>query len=351
METRNKENEKKADGMNCQQEAGAQLGSQPKSEAEDKKTSEKQQKKLKRYKMLSLALGVLLVFVLLNECGGCINGASRWSMYRDANRSYVERIDQAVVNAVREKEVVDGTKVDETKKHEMDSIGIFIKDGKSGYYNLNTDKIIIPALYTHAWFFSEGLAAVEQNGKIGFINLKGEMVIPQRFIYRTNADSQLAFQFGRCVVAGGDGHYGVIDQKGQWVAKPIYEHVTLTESGIFVTTSTSRQQLNLNGEVMQTDLIVRTESLKCEVQQEGKNEDGKLIYQNVELKTGYYVYYVHARGTNNDRCGLMDMNGNRLTAPEYSKISAINEQLFAFYLLDGETKIVKTAAELKRGVR
>jgi hypothetical protein len=38
----------------------------------------------------------------------------------------------------------------------------------------------------------------------------------------------------------------------------------------------------------------------------------------------------------------MDKDGNRLTEPVYSKIEALNEHLFSFYLLDGETQFVKS---------
>ena len=34
--------------------------------------------------------------------------------------------------------------------------------------------------------------------------------------------------------------------------------------------------------------------------------------------------------------------GNRLTEPVYSKIEALNEHLFSFYLLDDETQIVRS---------
>ena len=42
------------------------------------------------------------------------------------------------------------------------------------------------------------------------------------------------------------------------------------------------------------------------------------------------------------RLKVMDKDGNRLTEPVYSKIEALNEHLFSFYLLDGETQFVKS---------
>ena len=240
---------------------------------------------------------------------------------------------------MREKEIVDGMKVDGTYKHELDSIGIFEKDGKQGFYNLNTDKVLVTANYTHAWFFSEGLAAVEKDGKIGFINMKGALVIPYQFVHRTNDRPDIVFKDGRCVMANGNGQMGVIDRKGEWVVKPQYEKVDLTESGIFATTSNSKLLLSNKGEVIQDDLIVKVEPLTCNVQLKEKDAEGRWRLQDVEMRMDYYVYYTFAY---NNRCGLMDKDGNRLTEPVYSKIEALNEHLFSFYLLDGETQFVKS---------
>ena len=289
----------------------------------ESKTQQRTDKKLKFYKKLSMYLGVILGLGVLGECGGCMGIGGRWGRYNDATQGYVERIDEAITDAVREKEVVDGMKVGETRTHGLDSIGIFVKDGKYGYYNLNTDKVTIPATYTHAWFFSEGLAAVERDGKIGFVDMSGKVVIPLQFIYRTNASSGIAFCNKRCVMANGNGQVGVIDPKGAWVVEPVYDEVTLTESCIYVATSSTRFQLNHDGEVMQKDMIVRVEPLKC-----------------AEDSTGYYVYYVR-EGKNGSRCGVMDATGLRLTEPVYSRIEALGQDLFGCYLLDDVTMEVK----------
>jgi hypothetical protein len=197
----------------------------------------------------------------------------------------------------------------------------------------------VAATYTHAWFFSEGLAAVEKDGKIGFINMKGALVIPHQFIHRTNDHPNIYFESGLCVMANGNGQIGVIDRKGEWVVKPEYEKVTLREYGIFATTSNSKLLLSNKGEVLQNDLIVKVEPMTCNVQLKDKDAGGNWKVQDVEVKLDYYMYYTDVVS---NRCGLMDKNGNRLTEPVYSKIEALNEHLFSFYLLDGETQIVKS---------
>ena len=291
------------------------------------------EKKMKFYKVLSLVLGILLCLVLMNQC---VESCARHNINYTARTN---EIDRRITDVMREKEKVDGMKVDGTYKHELDSIGIFEKDGKRGFYNLNTNKVLVPATYTHAWFFSENLAAVEKNGKIGFINMKGTLVIPYQFVHRTNDRPDIVFKDGRCVMANGNGQMGVIDRKGEWVVKPQYEKVDLTESGIFATTSNSKLLLSNNGEIIQDDLIVKVEPLTCNVQLKEKDAEGRWRLQDVEMRMDYYVYYTFAY---NNRCGLMDKDGNRLTEPVYSKIEALNEHLFSFYLLDGETKFVKS---------
>ena len=291
------------------------------------------EKNMKLYLVCSFVAGLLLAFIITNLIVGCDD-------QREVNNTvrYTD-IDKAINDAMREKEKVDGMKVDETWKHGMDSIGIFEKDGKQGFYNLNTDKVLVAATYTHAWFFSEGLAAVEKDGKIGFINMKGALVIPHQFIHRTNDHPNIYFESGLCVMANGNGQIGVIDRKGEWVVKPEYEKVTLREYGIFATTSNSKLLLSNKGEVLQNDLIVKVEPMTCNVQLKDKDAGGNWKVQDVEVKLDYYMYYTDAVS---NRCGLMDKNGNRLTGPVYSRIEALNEHLFSFYLFDGETQFVKS---------
>lgn len=290
-------------------------------------------KNMKLYMVCSFVAGLCIAFFIATLIGGC---DERHEVNNTARYANVER---AINDVMREKEIVDGMKVDGTYKHELDSIGIFEKDGKQGFYNLNTDKVLVPATYTHAWFFSEGLAAVEKDGKIGFINMKGALVIPYQFVHRTNDRPDIVFKDGRCVMANGNGQMGVIDRKGEWVVKPQYEKVDLTESGIFATTSNSKLLLSNKGEIIQDDLIVKVEPLTCNVQLKEKDAEGRWRLQEVEMRMDYYVYYTFAY---NNRCGLMDKDGNRLTEPVYSKIEALNEHLFSFYLLDGETQFVKS---------
>ena len=312
METMNKENEKKADARTTNQ------------------TSVQAEKKPKSYKWVAIALGLILVFVLMSECGRCSrNSAARWGTYNGIERQIISSVDEAIEDAMTKKETIDGIKVDETRTHDMDSIGLYRKGKKWGFYNLNTEKALdggqirdTPA-YDEVGSFSEGLAAVARDGKIGFVDTKGEVVIPFQYLCRTNKVSSIAFHNGYCKMSGRDGRCGVIDKNGRWVIAPIYEGLSLTESCVYAKTSTSRIQLGYHGEVMQKDMIVKVKPLIC-----------------ANDSTGYYVYYVSEGGGNN-RCGLMDATGHRLTEPVYSQVEALGQRLFGCYLLDGITMEVK----------
>lgn len=149
----------------------------------------------------------------------------------------------------------------------------------------------------------------------------------------------IVFKNGLCVMANGNGQVGVIDRKGEWVVKPQYEKIDLRESGIFATSAHSKLLLSNRGEIIQKDLIVKVEPIMCNVQLKEKDAGGNWKVQDVEMKMDYYVYYTDAIS---NRCGLMDKDGNRLTEAVYSKIEALNEHLFSFYLFDGETQLVKS---------
>ncbi len=52
-------------------------------------------------------------------------------------------------------------------------------EGKWGFIDMNSGKVVIPAAYEKVWDFNEGLAAVaDAEHKVGFIDKKGELQIP-----------------------------------------------------------------------------------------------------------------------------------------------------------------------------
>ena len=117
--------------------------------------------------------------------------------------------------------------VDATKG---DSLGVYAIDGRRGFINVKNGEIIIDAKannYEKAWVFSEGLAAVVKDGKIGFINKSNELVIPFQFDYSSNrwGDTGYLFHDGYCIMTNKDGKFGLIDISGNWVVEPEYDEL------------------------------------------------------------------------------------------------------------------------------
>ncbi|MDY2917087.1 MAG: WG repeat-containing protein [Muribaculaceae bacterium] len=79
-------------------------------------------------------------------------------------------------------------------------------NGKWGFID-KTDTMVIPAKYDGALYFREGLASVKINGKWGFIDKTDTMVIPAKF------DDAWSFSEGLAWVVI-DGKYGFIDKSG-----------------------------------------------------------------------------------------------------------------------------------------
>ena len=112
-----------------------------------------------------------------------------------------------------------------------DSLAVYALPDKRGYINVNTGRIVIDAQandYDKAWVFSEGLAAVMKDGKIGFINANNEVVIPFHFDYTDKCrmwEFGYVFHNGYCAMPEADGDLGLIDKNGNWVVEPEYDEI------------------------------------------------------------------------------------------------------------------------------
>ena len=96
-----------------------------------------------------------------------------------------------------------------------DTFRLLVKsNGKYGYCDRN-GTMVIPAKYESAAIFSEDMAAVHQNGKNGYIDTKGNMVIQPRF------DGASVFKEGKAAVMFGD-RWGYIDKKGNLATEAHY---------------------------------------------------------------------------------------------------------------------------------
>lgn len=215
-----------------------------------------------------------------------------------------------------------------SSSNEEPPIVLFAKNGKRGFCNIVTGKVIVePTTYTKAWIFSERLAAVEKDGFIGFVDANGDVAINFKFSYRGNPLTDFVFHNGHCVVADSSNKIGVIDQKGRWLIKPRYDNIELAKDyAIVYTDGDFKKQIDFNGNVLQDGIIDDINDLYYDV----KYTNAQTGEPNVgsAKNNDYYEYRVGSYS------GLIDSQGNIITPPIYTDISCLTPTLFKARLQD-----------------
>ena len=258
-----------------------------------------------------------------------------------------------------------------------DSLTVYAISGKRGYLNINNGEIVIDAEannYSKAWVFSEGLAAVMKDGKIGFINANNEVVIPFQFDYTDKCrmwDFGYLFHDGYCIMTNTDGDLGLIDKSGNWVVEPTYDeiwaphesgyriivdnskhgvldsrgnviypaeygYVEVLSDGFILTKGGKQWQVDFEGNVVQPFMFDGTYYLNYPI---GYNESGEIQYTLAD----YAKYEVM-------NCyGIMNrITGEPITPAIYSDINMLSKGLFEvqdpeshdWYLVDTDGNVV-----------
>jgi len=90
-------------------------------------------------------------------------------------------------------------------------------EGKVGFMD-STGSIIVKPSYDDAYPFSEGLASVTSGGKWGYIDKSGNLVVPLQ--YRI---AHMFIEGVASVLLSDSGKWGYIDKTGGFVLPPIYD--------------------------------------------------------------------------------------------------------------------------------
>ena len=260
---------------------------------------------------------------------------------------------------------------------ETDSLAVYALPGKRGYININTGRIIIDAEandYRKAWVFSEGLAAVMRDGKIGFINDQNDVVIPFQFDYTDKCrmyDFGYVFHNGYCAMTDADGNLGLIDKIGNWIVEPEYDeiwaphksgyrvivkdskhgvldstgtivypaeygYISILPDGFVLTKSGKQWQEDFEGNTVQPFMFDNTYYLNYPI---GYNECGEIKYAFADF-VKYEVMNSY---------GIMNrITGEPITPAIYSDINMLSKDLFEvqeydsydWYLLDTKGNVV-----------
>ena len=243
----------------------------------------------------------------------------------------------SIKNTATGKVTIKDIKLDWTTSSPNDSLSVYCTEGKRGYYNAYTGEIAIPAQYRRAWVFSEGLAAVQKNGMIGFVDHKGRTVIDFKYPYHGNPLSEFTFKHGHCVAADTTGKCGVINKQGEWIIKPEYDNVSAYEEYAIVSKAGVRMQVGYDGKVLNSFVLDDIDRLTYTVQERYENREGEIEYLDKEIDTGLFSYRVGGR------CGLMDANCHRLTEPLYKSITAVDKNMFRATLIDYYSEVILNA--------
>lgn len=113
---------------------------------------------------------------------------------------------------------------------------IFGNNERYGYLDVRTGTVAIETKYRNAGIFSEGLAAVSGDDGRGFIDGDGKFVAS--FSTRFDNINDMILENGHTVaqahhLAENNG-VGVINAKGEWVLKPLYDEITSSTQGCYI---------------------------------------------------------------------------------------------------------------------
>lgn len=279
-----------------------------------------------------------------------------------------------------------------------DSLVCYSDGRKRGYFNKFTGKVAIPAKYDHAWVFSDGLASVEEDGFIKFIDATGKVVIETNQRYHEWMDGYV-FHGGYCVINNEDSDlYALIDKTGKTVLPAEYKNILVcNDSLICVEKGNEMGVLNKNLKPVlpmmeciitacdETIDVVMPNNTIRKYDLTGRLIDGYYIrsVRMLEYETDAVVYlksdtqssnssdeesewsngvddeeatYYHPKATarlraytaGNDYEGLMTADGHFVTLPSYSSIEAIGPDLYlcqidysSSIVLNGKGQVVK----------
>lgn len=245
---------------------------------------------------------------------------------------------------------------------EGDSLTVYCDmNGKRGFINLNTGKIMIEGRYNHAWNFSEGLAAVYRDNRIGFINTTGEEVIPCQYPTTQYAITRLGYAFhdGYCVVTNSKNECGLINQTGELVVDTIYDCIWAPSScGVRIFQDEGKYGImDMDGTIthplyyaliycygehlfaVDNGVMKRIDKYGNVLTDFCSEYDFRPMYlpsdYEQEHPTGYFEYYVYGRK------GVIDGYGKIVIPAIYNEVNQLDDHLFEVQMgYDGPWRVI-----------
>ena len=149
--------------------------------------------------------------------------SDRLAFYADKNKRYGG--ERGYLIDMKDDDIVD--ELDWVAVNGNDTLVVVAKNGKRGYMNRYTGEMVIPYKYTHAWVFSDDIAAVaNDDDAVFFINREGKRVMNKVFDYHSSLQyTGYVFHYNHCVVAQAEDSVGLIDRNGEWAVKPVWRQI------------------------------------------------------------------------------------------------------------------------------
>lgn len=271
-----------------------------------------------------------------------------------------------------------------------DSLICFSNGKKRGYFSKNTGKVVIEPKYSHAWIFSDGLASVEENGYIKFIDGTGKVVIDKKMAYIPNMEGYV-FHGGYCVVDSDDGEQcGLMDKTGNIVLPLEYSYIypindfklwklvkgdemavldnelkpilPLSECCIYIGEGTidvtlpdnTMRKYDLQGTLINDFYISSVRMLEYNKDEilyrtdKTTDDDGNVVETTIEAYHPAANAKMRAYVAGNCYEGLMTADGHIVTMPLYRNIEAIGYDLYLCEVSNGDKVVVNGKGEMVR---
>lgn len=230
-----------------------------------------------------------------------------------------------------------------------DSLLVYARKGKRGYFNRYTGEITIPAKYDAAWCFNDGVAGVCIGDSVFFIDHSGKPINTLK-LKRTPGRSYA--YHGNFLMFEKGNKEGLVDRNGRTVLPAVYDRVSLAEKNMWEIESDGRVGVidNAGRQVIPMEYtavyVYPVDGIVCV---EPDNRKKRFDYNGNLLNNFVYDYsytleyntgkqtesgdYIEERCnlaaySSNGKEGLMDMNGHPVTPPIYSDISAFGPNLY-----------------------
>lgn len=237
------------------------------------------------------------------------------------------------------------------KSSDGDSIAVYCtnEEHKRGYFNRFTGEEVVPAQFEKAWIFSEGVACVFDKGTLHFIDHKGKALMGKVFPYTPRIDDY-CFHNGLCQMLGDNNRIGLINKQGNWVVSPEYYEMAYDTKGFWMVQDREWNYglLDAKGQMLlpieydnitihhgdscifvrRLDHLNQVLDFECNIINPCNfDEVEKMEYSTDEYDEDGMMKSATANclryRTIDWNYGLMDRNGNMITPPSYSSITAI----------------------------